>query len=291
MRQTRPPPIAKEKTTKKATTKKATPTQSKQTTPKQAANAFEDAFRRLDQYDNGDPEKAEAELRAGGAEAAAFLATKLAGRQGYRAAMVLDEMRPHAAAVADALAAELRRGDEPHRAWPARVLAAIGRLDLLEVLFSSNDRRDHFTLAEALKHGRPATYRSFDRALAQKKASLSRAIGETLEPGSGTFGLDTSDLEGFRLGLASPSAVIRRDAVCALWHVEGAPQKKRAAELLAIVFGDDDAEVRRLAVCGLDVLGKRAARAHEATWRPLAQDKNERVRKAAAALIDKLSAA
>jgi hypothetical protein len=89
-----------------------------------------------------DAERAEAEatLVKHGAAAVPFLVSQISDpKHGWQAVRLLGEIGPEAASCADVLHHELWHATtEPGRAWPARALAKIGRLDLVLPLFDDD---------------------------------------------------------------------------------------------------------------------------------------------------------
>jgi hypothetical protein len=175
-----------------------------------------------------------------------WLAVQLLGRIGFPAAQ---------AAIPELEKAMHQAKTEPGRAWPARILAQCGRFDLLEPLFESKKASVHFTLGEALKASRPQSYPLIERALNMKVATLTSAIASTLSPGSATFDVSIQMLPQMSVALHSQHAVLRRDAICALWHLES-KGRTLCLPMIREALTDVDTDVRRLAVHGLAYTGR-----------------------------------
>lgn len=234
----------------------------------------------------------EADLVALGKKAVPVLTRQVSDEQrGWRAARLLGRIGAPAAssAVPTLIDAMKKAKSEPGRAWPARALAQLGRFDALEPLLASSKKTDHFTLAEGLKAGRPRAYEHLEHALSTGPATLRRFVTETLSPGSARFEFAASELPLVTAALRSRHAVLRRDAVCNLTHVEKRARGQLAPLLLA-ALGDPDANVRRLAVWAFDALGVRALRAAAPALAPLKEDRAEAVRQTAAQVLARVGA-
>lgn len=243
-----------------------------------------------------DREASAASLVKLGASAVPFLCEQLRHAQhGWHAARLLGEMGPEAASAADVLHHELwHSATEPGRAWAARALSKIGRLDLVLPLFDTEMPSLHappayptgdYCLIAALLVGRPATYAALDRCAQGPQVDTLRAC---LKPGSASYVVATEDLVACGDAYARCGVEVRRDVICNVPHV-AAPGRKAAAALVARALEDPDADVRRLAVWGMQGLGKRLARPHTATLQSMGHDHDSGVRTAVEATLRWLS--
>ncbi|MFZ5444810.1 MAG: HEAT repeat domain-containing protein [Myxococcota bacterium] len=212
-------------------------------------------------------------------------------KSGWCAARLLGRIGAPAARKAEPTLIRVMRTakTEPGRAWPARALAQLGRLDALEPLLASKKKEDHFTLAEGLKEGRPKTYAFLEQALATGPGTFVRCVASTLSPGSARFDYSEKELAPLLAAARSQHAILRRDAICNLPNVERRARPQLVPTLVAALT-DRDAHVRRLAILGLDDLGKRVVRASAEHLRPLRDDRVAAVRDTAARVLDAIGA-
>jgi len=234
-----------------------------------------------------------AALVARGVAAVPFLASRIDDpQQGWQAIRLLGLIGARASSCAEALHDRLWHATtEPDRAWSARALAQMGRLDLVLPLFDVEMPSLHpppayptgaYCLVSALLMLRPTTYDHLDRCARGPQGDTLRAI---MKPGSSSWSVGVDDVAACAVAMARCGPEVRRDVVCNVGSVPAAG-RKAATALLARACVDVDADVRRLAVWGLQVMGKRLARPHEKLLLSLQHDDHDAaVRQAADAVL------
>jgi HEAT repeat protein len=105
-----------------------------------------------------------------------------------------------------------------------------------------------------------------------------------MKPGSASYTVAVDDVAVCVAAWQRFGPEVRRDVICNVTSV-AAPGRKAAAALLVAACDDVDADVRRLAVWGLQGLGKRLARPHIAMLQAMQHDSDAGVRRAAEATL------
>lgn len=239
-----------------------------------------------------DRDESAASLVKLGAEAVPFLVSQIGHAQhGWQAVRLLGEMGAAASSCVDVLRHELWHAKtEPGRAWPARALAKIGRLDVVLPLFDEQMPSlhappayptGHYCLVSALLVLRPHTYEQLDRCARGPQAYT---LSACMKPGSSSYTVAVDDVAACVAAYERFGPEVRRDVVCNITSV-AVPGRKAAAALLVRACDDVDADVRRLAAWGLQALGKRLARPHTAMLQAMQNDVDAGVRGAAEAAL------
>jgi hypothetical protein len=252
---------------------------------------FAALFARVCAFDVDRDESAERLVKLG-AQAVTFLVSQIHDpKHGWQAVRLLGEIGPDAASCADVLHHELWHATtEPGRAWPARALAKMGRLDLVLPLFDEPMPSlhappayptGHYCLVLALLVLRPHSYEQLDRCAQGPQAYTVR---ECMKPGSSSYTVAVDDVGVCVAAFKRFGVEVRRDVICNVTSV-APPGRKAAAALLVAACDDVDADVRRLAVWGLQVLGKRLARPHSGRLQAMQNDSDAGVRGAAEATL------
>lgn len=265
------------------------------TTTRATPDAAPELFARVCAFGD-DREASAASLVKLGAAAVPFLVSQLGHAQhGWHAARLLGEMGAEASSCVDGLRHELWHSKtEPGRAWPARALAKIGRLDVVLPLFDEEMPSlhpppayptGHYCLVAALLVVRPHSYELLDRCARGPQAYTLR---ECMKPGSSSYTVAVDDVAACVAAYDRFGPEVRRDVICNITSV-AAPGRKAAAALLVRACDDVDADVRRLAAWGLQALGKRLARPHTAMLQAMQNDVDAGVRVAAEAALRWLS--
>ncbi len=220
------------------------------------------------------------EMLAIGDAAVTLLTEKLSeDPHGWRAALLLAAFgAPAADAAIPALTLHMNaHRDAPTRAWCARALGVLQRLDALEPLLQSEAQRELTVLAEGLKAARPASYPMLQRALDQGNGPLNGLLHTALKPGSASFDFSAAQVELVLTAMRSTHITLRRDAVCNAANVAKSAHKSLSPAVIA-ALSDEDMHVRRLAVLMLGRMGKRVLASAIEPVRALAQDPNSKVR-------------
>lgn len=218
-------------------------------------------------------------------------------RQGWQAIRLLGLIGPPAASCAEALHHRLWHATtEPGRAWPARALAQMGRLELVLPLFDVEMPSLHpppayptgdYCLVSALLMLRPQTYGLLDRCARGRQGETLRAL---MMPGSSSWAVGVDDVAACAAAFSRCGPEVRRDVIASVSRVPAAG-RKAATALLVSAGVDVDADVRRLAAWGLRSMGKRLARPHARLLQSLQHDDHDAgVRQAADTVVRWLDA-
>lgn len=202
-------------------------------------------------------------------------------QQGWQAIRLLGLIGAPASSCAEALHHRLWHATtEPGRAWPARALAQIGRLDLVLPLFDVEMPSLHpppayptgaYCLVSALLMLRPASYDHLDRCARGPQGDTLRSI---MMPGSASWAVGVDDVDACAAAFSRCGPEVRRDVIASVSQVPAAG-RKAATALLVAAGVDVDADVRRLAAWGLRNMGKRHARPHVALLQSLQHDDHD----------------